>query len=90
MAVKADGFAAVLVQSVSEPAALSAAACMFRSLGAPHAWAAPPARRRSRPDEEWQQFQHRVRQLSWRLEEAGATPGATVVHSDEAVDPTQP
>ena len=39
------------------------------------------------PEGEWQRFQRHVGGLLWRLEEAGAEPGATVIHSEEAVDP---
>ena len=39
------------------------------------------------PDDEWQRLQRHVGQLIWRLEEAGVEPGATVIHSADAVDP---
>lgn len=39
------------------------------------------------PDDEWRRLQQQVGHLIWRLEVAGAGPGTTIVHSDEAVDP---
>lgn len=39
------------------------------------------------PEDEWRRFQRQVGELIWRLEEAGAPPGATLIHSEEAVDP---
>lgn len=39
------------------------------------------------PEEEWQALKREVGQLLWKLEEAGAPPGASIVHSEEAVRP---
>lgn len=39
------------------------------------------------PEEEWQALKREVGQLLWKLEEAGAQPGASIVHSEEAVRP---
>ena len=41
----------------------------------------------SHPEEEWQRLQRQIGELIWRLEEAGAPPGTTLIHSEEAVDP---
>ncbi|WNB84703.1 hypothetical protein [Cellulomonas sp. ATA003] len=36
---------------------------------------------------EWLELQRRTGELIWRLEEAGAPPGARIIHSPEAVKP---
>ncbi len=43
----------------------------------------------SHPPKEWAALRRRVGELIWKLEVAGAPPGARIIHSDEAVDPLQ-
>ena len=42
------------------------------------------------PEAEWRRLQRQVGELIWRLEDAGAPPGTTLMHSEDAVDPHSP